>query len=345
MKTQSTLERLISAKLTDCRVCIFPLLTVLSLFFMALTASPQQPLQQGSNSANQYEIRSEVALVVLHMTVRDRNGGLVSGLAKENFQVSEDGSRQEIEFFGHEDLPATIGLVVDNSGSMQSKRLEVNTAALDFARSSNSQDQWFVVNFNERVSFGLPQNLRFTSEVEQLQFALSRTVPAGMTALYDAISNSLDHLRKGDRDKKALIIISDGGDNASKAKLDDVLEKAIRSDAIIFTIGIFGQDDTDRNPRVLQRLAKATGGEAFLPESLDDVLPICRRIAVDIRNQYSATYTSSNQKKDGTYRSIKVRANGPGHGRLFVRARGGYYAPSSAPVSPPAGETRHDGAN
>jgi len=266
--------------------------------------------------------------VVLHATVQNRNGILVSGLGKDNFQVYEDGVLQQIDYFSHEDIPVTVGLVVDNSGSMRPKRPEVIAAALAFARSSNPQDQMFVVNFNELVSLGLPADTPFTDQAAQLEVALSRIAADGETALYDAVAAALEHLKKGNQDKKVLIVISDGGDNASKHNLAQIMAMAGHPDAIIYTIGLFIAEDPDRNPGVLKRLAKDTGGEAFLPESVGEVLPICQRIARDIRNQYTIAYAPANRKQDGTYRVIQVKANAPGHGRLVVRTRAGYYAPS-----------------
>jgi len=266
--------------------------------------------------------------VVLHATVQNRNGILVSGLGKDNFQVYEDGVLQQIDYFSHEDIPVTVGLVVDNSGSMRPKRPEVIAAALAFARSSNPQDQMFVVNFNELVSLGLPADTPFTDQAAQLEVALSRIAADGETALYDAVAAALEHLKKGNQDKKVLIVISDGGDNASKHNLAQIMAMAGHPDAIIYTIGLFIAEDPDRNPGVLKRLAKDTGGEAFLPESVGEVLPICQRIARDIRNQYTIAYAPANRKQDGTYRVIQVKAKAPGNGGLIVRTRAGYYAPS-----------------
>jgi VWFA-related protein len=198
---------------------------------------------------------------------------------------------------------------------------------LAFARASNTKDQIFVVNFNEHVSFGLPASTPFTDKTAQLEFALSRVAADGMTALYDAVAAALDHLKKGDRDKQALIVISDGADNASRHNLARIMALARQSEAIIYTIGIYDRDDPDRNPGSLKQLAKATGGEAFLPGSVKDVVPICERIARDIRNQYTITYVPADIKYDGKYRVIQVKAEAPGRGRLMVRTRAGYYAP------------------
>jgi len=286
-----------------------------------------------------------VDVVILHATAQDHKNILVSGLDKDHFQVYEDGVRQQIKYFSHEDIPVTVGLVVDNSGSMSPKRRDVIVAALAFARSSNPQDQMFVVNFNEKVSLGLPVNTPFTDQVAQLEIALSRIRAKGETALYDAVVSALEHLKKGTRDKKVLIVISDGGDNASKHKLAEITVLAGQSDAIIYTIGIFDEQDSDRKPGVLRRLAKDTGGEAFLPESLNELEPICQRIAHDIRNQYTLAYVPMNRKRDGTYRAIQVKASAPGRGRLSVRTRTGYYAPLETQPLPATKAIRHEAQN
>jgi len=283
-----------------------------------------------------------VDLVVLHATVRNGRGVLVSGLGKDDFRVYEDGVLQQIKHFSQEDIAVTVGLVVDNSGSMRPRRTEVITAALAFARSSNSDDQMFVVSFNEQVSFGLPADTAFTDQMAQLEIALSRIAADGRTALYDAVAAAFDHLKKGDRDKKVLIVVSDGGDNASKLNLSDVMSMAGRSEAIIYAIGVFEEEDRDRNPRVLKRLAKATGGEAFLPRSLTEVVPICEGVAREIRNQYTLAYVPTNQRQDGLYRGIQVKAGPRGGRRLLVRTRPGYYAPFKPEVLPATGVAGHE---
>jgi len=260
----------------------------------------------------------------------------VSGLGKGDFQVYEDGVLQQVESFGHEDIPVTVGLVVDNSGSMRPKRPEVISAALEFARSSNAEDQMFVVSFNENVWFGLPDDTPFTDKEAQLKAALSRIAADGRTALYDAVAAALEQLKKGDRDKKVLIVMSDGGDNASKHNLAQIMTMASQSDAIIYTIGVFDENDPDRDPGALKKLAQASGGEAFLPASVEDVCPIYKHIARDIRNQYSITYLPTNRNQDGGYRVIRVNAGTPGRERLSVRTRAGYYAPLRAETRPTA---------
>lgn len=297
------------------------------LIFLPGIATSQQLPGPPNLKAGPYTIQVDVNMVVLHATVQNRKGVLVSGLGQNDFQVYEDGVLQQIKFFSHEDIPVTVGLVVDNSGSMMPKVHEVITAALAFAHSSNPQDQMFVVSFNEHVRFGLPANTLFTDQPSQLEAALSRYHPDGQTALYDAVATALEHLKKGNRDKKVLIVISDGADNASQHSFAQVMAMAVQSDAIIYALGLFEEDDPDKNPGVLKRLAKATGGEAFMPESIKEIVPICEQVARDIRNQYTTAYISTNQEQDGTYRVIEMKAAAPGRERLIVRTRAGYNAP------------------
>jgi Ca-activated chloride channel family protein len=216
---------------------------------------------------------------------------------------------------------------------MKKKLPEVVAAARTFVRSSNPEDQMFVVNFNEKVSLGLPASITFGDRADQLEAAIGKTPAAGETALYDAVSNALSRLKSGDREKKVLIVISDGGDNASARSLAQVLQMAGQSSALVYTIGIFDLDDEDRNPNVLKQLARETGGEAFFPEHLNEVVANCERIARDIRNQYTIGYASTNAAQPGVYRAIRVAAGAAGHGKLSVHARAGYIAAGeSAPV-------------
>jgi VWFA-related protein len=275
-----------------------------------------------------------VDLVVLRATVRDHKGAPISGLGKENFQVFEDKVLQPIESFSHEDVPVTIGLVIDNSGSMRPKHADVTVAALAFVRSSNPDDQIFVVNFNEHVSMGLPANVPFTNNAAQLETALTKNAMTGMTALYDAIAVALEQLQKGKWDKKVLIVVSDGGDNASKRNLAQVMSLVNQSSALVYTIGIFDVSDEDKNPHVLKQLSSASGGESFFPESLREILPICEQIAHDVRSQYTITFAPVNKKQDGAYRYISVKARETGGGRrLTVITRAGYSAPSNLHAS------------
>jgi Ca-activated chloride channel family protein len=272
-----------------------------------------------------YKISVNVDLVVLHATVRNSKGGFVSGLRERDFAVYEDGVRQSIRSFQHEDVPVTVGLIIDHSGSMGPKLPEVIAAARTFVHTSNPEDRLFVVNFNEKVTLGLPDSVSFTNRAEELERAISRMPAAGMTALYDATVEGLERFQAGSRDKGALIIVSDGGDNASKHTLAQLVNMAEQSSVVMYTIGIFDEADADRNPDVLRRLARTTGGEAFFPGQLDEVVAICERIARDIRNQYTVGYVSGNKGKPGVFRKIRVTASGT-DGKLMVRARSGYIA-------------------
>jgi Ca-activated chloride channel family protein len=272
------------------------------------------------------QIRVDVDLVVLPSTVQDRHGRQVSDLKQANFAVYEDHVEQRIRLFRHEDIPVTVGLVVDHSGSMTAKLAEVTAGAKAFVRSSNADDQMFVVNFNETVSLGLPDAIGFTTNAVELERAIGRAHAAGQTALYDAIVKALAKLQAGSRDERVLVVMSDGTDNASAHSLAQVLDLAARSNVIIYTVGLFAPDDEDANPKVLRRLAQATGGQAFLPEELNDVVAICERIARDIRSQYTIGYFSTNVKPNGAYRTVLVAAKAPDHGKLFVRTRAGYIA-------------------
>ncbi len=299
-------------------------LPVLLLIVLAGYAGYQNP--QAVQDSGSFRISVDVALVVLPATVTDRQGGFVSNLSEQDFEVYENGVPQRIQLFRSEDIPVTVGLVVDQSTSMIRKLADVSAAARSFVRSSNRDDEMFVVNFNEKVSLGLPGSIRFTNNAVYLQNAIVTKPAGGQTALYDAIAKALEELQAGSRDKKVLIVVSDGGDNASARSLSQVMKLAERSSAVIYTIGIFDEDDPDRNPGVLKRLAQATGGEAFLPKQLSEVAPICERIARDIRHQYTIGYIPTNLARDGTHRAIRVVAQAKGHDKLSVRTRTGYIA-------------------
>src|SRR5690349_16448383 len=221
------------------------------LFLLAILSGTVASQTSASSSDPGYTLRVNVGEVVLHATVLNRRGTPIAGLTESAFQILEDRVPQPIKHFSHEDIPVTVGLVIDNSGSMAPKRAEVIAAALAFAASSNPQDQMFLVNFNEHVSFGLPHDVAFTDRSDELKDAM-RTVKAdGKTALYDAVAVALDHLKEGNRDKKVLIVVSDGADNASTHSRAQMLDLVTKSNAIIYTLGIYEPDDPEnQNPQV-----------------------------------------------------------------------------------------------
>jgi Ca-activated chloride channel homolog len=281
-------------------------------------AQPQAP--------EPFRISVNVNLVVLQATVSDRHGRFLPNLAEHDFEVYEDGVRQSVRLFRHEDVPVTVGLVIDHSGSMRTKLADVIAAARTFVEASNPQDQMFAVNFNDRVDVPLTRGSPFVTLPGDLERAIHMDRAAGMTKLYDAVFQAQKQLQACTMEKKVLIVISDGGDNASAHTLAEVVKNAESSPALIYTIGIFDESDTDGNKNVLRRLARSTGGEAFFPEQLSGTVEICRQIARDIRNQYTLGYISTNQAKTNAVRAIRVVASAPGHGKLLVRTRTGYIA-------------------
>jgi Ca-activated chloride channel homolog len=269
-----------------------------------------------------FSSRSEA--VVVHVTVQDDRSRLVAGLPQDAFTVFENGQPQTVTFFQNEDNPVTVGLVLDCSTSMQRKRDAVIAAGLAFARSSHPADELFTVNFNEQVWSGLPASVPFTTDVEQLRAALQRSSARGRTAMFDAVQFALKHLQKGQRQKKVLILVSDGGDNASRATLQDVLGAALRADAVIYAISIYDQYDSGAKPDVLRKLTRATGGKAYFPRDAEDAPAVLTRIAEDIRSGYTIGYIPA-ATGDG-YRSIRVDVHPPDGRKLSVRARTGYMA-------------------
>jgi VWFA-related protein len=303
-------------------------------------APPHTPSQE--KRGKEYTISVDVNEVVLHATVLDKKGHVVNDLKQDDFQVFEDGAPQSLTHFAHADVPVTVGIVIDDSGSMRDKREAVNAAALIFAKTSNPQDQVFVVNFNDVYYLDTPGD--FASTIEDLKSALDKIDSRGGTALRDAVIASLDHLKLGNRDKKVLLVITDGEDNASRYTQEELMTRAQKSSAVIYTIGLLGSDETStlfkisggeahRAAKVLRELAETTGGEPYFPKSLDEVESTCRQIARDIRNQYTLVYRPSNIKKDGTFRTIRVDAFEPNtkgerhRNKLQVRTRPGYFAP------------------
>jgi len=266
----------------------------------------------------------ETALVVLPVRVTGADGDFVSGLAQERFRVYEDGRRQPIALFRQEDTPVTVGLVVDHSRSMGPKLSGVAAAVSAFAQSSNPDDEMFVVDFSDNVSVELPGGKPFTSNPQELAQAVSAVSARGMTALYDAVAEGLNHLQLGRWDKKALIIVSDGGDNASGRKYADILELSRRSQAVIYAIGLVGAPE-EENPGVLRRLSKDTGGLAFFPAQGESISDISARIAHDLREQYTLGFTPE-KRNDDSFRKIHVEVTAPGLGKLQVRTRSGYSA-------------------
>lgn len=286
-----------------------------------LAAAPQQP---PSVPPNMPIISARTDLVVLPVTVTDAHGAPVAGLTKDDFRVYDNGVPQTVQFFQTSDAPVTVGLVIDNSSSMQDKRADVIDAARLFAESSNPQDQIFLVRFNEHVALGLPAGVPFTSSVPQLTAALSTMSSRGMTALYDAIAAGVDHLRQGSHPRKALVVISDGGDDASRMSKDEATALVQHSNAVVYTIGLFDDRDADRNPGVLKRLAGASGGRAYFPRQVSQISTVCRDIAATLRASYTLGYVASGAaSRDGRH-TVRVVLTRPDAAQWKVTTRPGY---------------------
>ncbi len=286
---------------------------------------PRQGQAPDAQSGDVFVFKKQVEEVQLHATVVDDRQHLVTSLDKNAFAVYEDGKPQQITSFRHEDIPVALGIVIDNSGSMRDKRPSVNQAALNLVRASNPNDQVFVVNFNDE--YYLDQD--YTPKIYLLKEALEKIDARGGTALYDAIVASADHLKKsGPLDKKVLLVVTDGEDNASRESLEQAIRRLQDENSpTVYTIGILGGEGrVKRAKRALSEIAEQTGGVAFFPKDLGEVDSITRAVAHDIRNQYTIGYKPTNPQSRGGYRLVKVEAHAKGYGKLQVRTRSGYYA-------------------
>jgi len=321
----------------------FIFVVVLLTSFVLIAQQPSRPPatnkpgEARQQQDDQFKISVDTILIQVPVSVPDKTGRPVDNLKEENFTVFEDKVQQKIKLFHHEDVPISLGLVIDNSGSMRNKRERVNSAALSFVRESNPEDETFIVNFDD--SPYLDQD--FTGSIGDLIDALDNIDTRGETALYDAIGLSLEHVvKEGHRDSKALLIISDGEDNKSKFKFEDVLKQLKESKVTIYAIGLLEENEehglfqappSKRAKQKLQQFAEATGGLAYFPKSLDEVEDLCKQIAHDLRNRYTLAYTPSNLKPDGSWREIKVVVNPP---KAMVSKMGvprhkpGYFAPN-----------------
>ncbi len=270
--------------------------------------------------------------------VTDREGKFVSGLMASNFEIIDNGQPQPITFFEQQDTPVTVGLLIDHSGSMGPKLSAVGSAISSFAHSSNPQDQMFVIDFGDVVSIGLFDGQSFTSDAAQIERAITSVWARGRTALYDAIAEGITHLKLGKWNKRALIIVSDGGDNASHYKFNQVLEMARSSHAVIYAIGLLSESGQEENPEVLRKLARDTGGLTFFPGPHDSIAAVSNEIARDLRSQYVLALVPPKRTGAAAFHRLTIKVNAAGRGKLRVRARAGYTAGSS-PTAAYTGET------
>jgi Ca-activated chloride channel family protein len=293
------------------------------------------PLAKGDHG---YTLRRDVEEVVLNCTVLDDKNKLVMNLTKSDFKVTEDGVPQNIISFQHEDIPVSMGILVDNSGSMRDKRQAVNSSALDLVKASNRDDEAFIVNFSDEAYI----DQDFTSDIGKLRDGLGHIDSKGGTALYDAVVASADQLAKGaKRSKQVLLVITDGEDNASVMSLEQTIQRiqALQG-PVVYSIGLLFKDEgggreARRARRALQLLSDQTGGVAYFPKTLGEVDEIAAEVARDIRSQYTIGYHSTKAFELGGYRIVKVEAHAQGYGKLTVRTKSGYYPTvKGAPTAP-----------
>ena len=307
------------------------------LLLLSLSAcgasSPTSGQEAGQRESPKISVSTN--LVVLPVNVTDDRGGFVAGLKKEHFRVYEDGRLQAISLFVEEDSPVTVGLLVDHSGSMGPKLREVAAAVSTFAAFSNPEDEMFVVNFSDNVIVASFNGRAFTDKPQDLRNAALAMPAGGRTALYDAVAEGLKQVELGRREKKALVIVSDGGDNASRRRYSEVLAAARQAHAVIYSIGLVGSSTEEENPGILDRICKDTGGIAFLLHPGQGVSEVARLIAQDLREQYVIAYTPPKKPAGNPFRKIAVKVDAPEPGRIRVRTRTGYVARFA---DPPSGE-------
>ena len=292
-------------------------------------ANPTQPGQVAKGKNGGYTLRRDVDEVVLNATVIDDHGHLISGLDKDAFHVFEDGKPQTITSLQEQDVPVSIGLLIDNSGSMRTKRQAVNEAALDMVRASNPEDETFVVNFADEAYI----DQDFTSDINRLRDGLSHIDSKGGTALYDAVIASADYMAKNAKKAKdVLLIITDGEDNASGTNLEETVRRVQDLQGpVVYSIGLLFDDagsggrESHRARRALQLLSDETGGLAFFPKNLGQVDEIAAEVARDIRNQYTISYHSTKPASLGGYRMVHVEAKSKGYNKMSVRTKPGYF--------------------
>jgi len=296
-----------------------------------ISSGPEKPPPPAtSETKSSTAIRSEVELALVNVTVTDPYNRLVTGLEKNNFRIYEDGVEQEVVTLSSEDAPISIGVIFDSSGSMSDKVEKARQAAVTFLRTANPRDEFFLVSFNDEAQLAS----RFTSSVEELRNQMMYTSAKGRTALLDAIYLGLSQMRSARNGKRALLIISDGGDNHSRYSESDIRKFVKEADCLLYGIGVYDANDMGRSyeeyygPTLLSELAELSGGRVFPVSSLNDLPDIATKIGMELRNQYVLAYKPTNSLHDGLWRKIKIKLAPPrGLPPLSVYAKTGYYAP------------------
>lgn len=308
---------------------LMPLISIFVAGSVSLLTSHSTPQDRPT-------FKSSSELVVLHVSVRDRGGHDITGLTRDAFTVIDDGKPQALEMFSADEVPASVGFLIDNSNSMQPSRDRVIAASVAFAKNSHPQDEIFVLTFNEQVRHAWGPRLIADMDPGAFAVAMSDAITArGMTALYDGIAGGLSRLDHARHTRQVLIVVSDGGDNASQVKRDDVMTRLHDSDATVYSVAIVDplvRDGSD--PKLMQRLARSTGGAFYYPRKLNEIADAFESIAKDIRNAYTIAYTPTKtaDATPGRRRTVRVYVHSKAGRALTVRTRDGYFEKS--------GETR-----
>lgn len=321
------------SKLRACRtyrICVLYLCTLLLLY----TAAEMQAYNlSGRESVPAISVSSDLVLLPVHVT--DHRGNFVSGLNKENFVVYEEKEPQTLTVFQREDVPVSVGLIVDHSASMEPKLSNVAAAVAAFAKSGNPNDEAFVVNFSDKVNVERLGSEPFTRISDKLADAVKAPSATGRTALYDALMQGITHVQRGRWERKALIVVSDGGDNASSYRQSDVVKLARQFDVVIYSVTLTGGQRKDENPKTLMQLCRETGGVAFLPDSQQSISDVTLEIARDLRQQYTLGFVPDQKKISSSFRKLDVHVSAPQLGRVNIRTRRGYVAQDQQVLSFP----------
>jgi Ca-activated chloride channel family protein len=298
---------------------ILTLAACLSLPFWLSPVHAQSPAD--------FTLAVAVDLVELQITVLDENDRHVRGLSREDFQITEDRVEQDVSLFRHDDKPVSLGVIIDNSRSMERKKERVDTAALSFIQHSNPLDETFLIHFDDEVRMALD----FTGDLAPIETTLASISPYGQTALFDAILTGIEAMEEGKYEQKAILLVSDGADNASAHAFSEVLEAARLADVAIYSIGILSDSDVGRTARKgLEELSEITGGRSFFPTRVEEIPALTESVALELRELYTVGYSPTNARRDGTWRSVRINVTQPPETpRYQTNYRHGYYAPNN----------------
>ena len=281
---------------------------------------------RGQDNPAPFVMKVNSDFMELHVSVVDEKDRNVVGLTMENFRIKENGIPQPITIFKHEDIPVSLGLVIDNSRSMEPRKARMDAATLAFVRQSHPDDESFVVHFDSDARL----DRDFTTQLSDLEETLAASKPFGQTAIYDALMIALDHMQKARHEKKALLLVTDGLDNSSKTSFKQVLEAVKHSRVAIIVVGLLSASEGEKAEETLTQLADATGGRAYFPDNVDQARVMMERAAHDLRTQYTIGYVPSDPAHDGTWRSVRLELIPPpgSKEKLKVDYRHGYYRPN-----------------